>query len=199
MIAPILSLALVAFGINAGWEASSEGGTEYIIQLDAQSLEALKNGSPLQSDVPRKAGEVRSFRLVVNNAPLPQEDLSVKKAKDDTQKESASSETTDEKKAGSLLTPPTLDQTKPSNAKPLPADPAVYQQTDSSAKTPTEATQEKSKPSSELANEKPGAETAKPWLPLTLVTFGFFLSLGGNVYLGWLFAELRKRYREAIA
>lgn len=58
-------------GINYGWERLPQGGTQYIIQLDPQSLEALRGGQPLESDVPPSAGEVRSYRIVVGTAPLP--------------------------------------------------------------------------------------------------------------------------------
>jgi hypothetical protein len=38
---------------------------------------------------------------------------------------------------------------------------------------------------------------AKPW-PLIGVSIAFFASLGGNFYLGWIYAELRKRYRTLL-
>ena len=36
----------------------------------------------------------------------------------------------------------------------------------------------------------------RPWWPLTLALLGLFASLGGNVFLGWIFWEARRRYRE---
>ena len=43
---------------------------EYIIQLDPQSLDALRAGQPIQSDVPPGAGEVRSYRIIVGTEKL---------------------------------------------------------------------------------------------------------------------------------
>jgi hypothetical protein len=34
---------------------------------------------------------------------------------------------------------------------------------------------------------------------LILVSLGLFASLGGNAYLAWIFADLRRRYRAALA
>lgn len=39
---------------------------------------------------------------------------------------------------------------------------------------------------------------ARPWTALTLALAGLFGSLGGNVYLGWLLIETRRRYRAAL-
>ncbi len=39
---------------------------------------------------------------------------------------------------------------------------------------------------------------ARPWTALTLALAGLFGSLGGNVYLGWLLVETRRRYRAAL-
>jgi len=45
-----------------------------------------------------------------------------------------------------------------------------------------------------------GGQTApaRPWTALTLALAGLFGSLGGNVYLGWLLVETRRRYRVAL-
>ena len=48
----ICCVAAATLGINVGWQRLPEGGMEYIIQLDPQSLEALRAGQPVQSDVP---------------------------------------------------------------------------------------------------------------------------------------------------
>ncbi|MCR4412370.1 MAG: hypothetical protein NUV77_08100 [Thermoguttaceae bacterium] len=43
------------------------------------------------------------------------------------------------------------------------------------------------------------SSTAKrPWTALTAALAGLFGSLGGNVYLGWLFLETRRRYRALL-
>ncbi len=66
-----ICIAAAALGINAGWQRLPKGGMEYIIQLDPQSLEALRAGQPIGSDVPPSAGEVRSYRIIVGTERLP--------------------------------------------------------------------------------------------------------------------------------
>ena len=45
-------------------------------------------------------------------------------------------------------------------------------------------------------SEASKGEPAKPWMPLILVSLGLFASLGGNAYLAWIFADLRRRYKK---
>jgi hypothetical protein len=46
---------------------------EYIIQLNPQTLETLRAGRALQSDILPGAGDVRSYRIVVGEGKLPRE------------------------------------------------------------------------------------------------------------------------------
>ena len=71
MVRLSLFIAAAAFGSDVGWQPLPEGGTEYIIQLNPYELNVLRRHLPLQSDVPRSAGEVRAYRIVVGNDILP--------------------------------------------------------------------------------------------------------------------------------
>jgi hypothetical protein len=42
------------------------------------------------------------------------------------------------------------------------------------------------------------SDADKPWWPLMFTAFALFLSIGGNLYLGWTAAEFHSRYRLAI-
>jgi hypothetical protein len=66
-----ICIAAATLGFNFGWQRLPEGGMEYIIQLDPQSLEALRAGQPIESDVPPAAGEVRAYRIIVGTEKLP--------------------------------------------------------------------------------------------------------------------------------
>ena len=57
----LVCVAAATLGVQVGWKPLPEGGMEYIIQLDAPTLDALRNGQTLQSDIPSAAGEIRSY------------------------------------------------------------------------------------------------------------------------------------------
>ena len=73
MHALLLCLAAVATGTDVGWQRMPEGGMQYIIELDPQTLEALRAGQALESDIPPGAGDVHSYRIVVGAKKLPRE------------------------------------------------------------------------------------------------------------------------------
>lgn len=54
------------------------------------------------------------------------------------------------------------------------------------------------KPSSSSSTAAKTANEPKPWWPLFFTCCALFLSLGGNVYLGWTAAEFYSRYRLAV-
>lgn len=69
-------LALVAatvVAIDVGWQPLPDGGFEYIIQLEPQTLESLKDGQDLSSQLPPSLQGVRTYRITVGNNPLPHE------------------------------------------------------------------------------------------------------------------------------
>jgi hypothetical protein len=97
MCALVICVAAATLGIDVGWERLPDGGMEYIIQLDPQTLESLRTGQAIQSDIPPSAGEVRSYRIMVGGKKLPRE------------------------------TPPTPKKLTPDPlVKPLPERPAVF-------------------------------------------------------------------------
>ena len=69
-------MALVAatvVAIDVGWQPLPDGGFEYIIQLEPQTLESLKDGQDLSSQLPPSLQGVRTYRITVGNNPLPHE------------------------------------------------------------------------------------------------------------------------------
>ena len=61
----LIYVAAATLGFQVGWQRLPEGGMQYIIQLDPQTLDALRDGQPIQSDIPSEAGEIRSYRIVM--------------------------------------------------------------------------------------------------------------------------------------
>ncbi len=68
-----------AVGVDVGWQPLSDGGHEYIIQIEPHMLATLEDRQALVSDVPRSL-DIRSFRVVVGNATLPREPHSAESA-----------------------------------------------------------------------------------------------------------------------
>ncbi len=169
----LISIAVATLGVDYGWKRLPDGGSEYIIQLNQQTLDALRDGQPIQSDVMPEAGKVRSFRIVVGD-----EKLSRDKPLDKPTSQTA------------VLDPPRLapNPLLPNTAvKPLAGRQTTYTQPEKNT------TKDKPKPPStpKTVAEQP----AKPWLPFTLTLFGLFASLGANAYLGWISWGYRQRCR----
>jgi len=148
-------IAAAALGFDVGWQRLPEGGMEYIIRLDPQTLDALRAGQVLQSDIPSAAGDVRSYRIVVGGQRPPRE------------------------------APHPIRQfgTRPIENRPAPlAQPENKDRANHSQ--------------SDRSNQQgPPAQPAKPWLPLTLTLLGLFVSVGSNLYLGWIALGLWRRCR----
>lgn len=180
MNALVICIAATALAIDVGWQRLPEGGTEYIIQLDLQTLEVLRSGKPLQSDIPPAAGEVRSYRIVVGAEKLPHDPLPAPQSS-----------------AASMPEPEAFGRKEPQPLAPRPlaldrsgntfsAARALYEEQAGAA--PADKPPQKPAPQAE-------AETpAKPWFALTFTLLGLFASFSANVYLGWIAWDLRGRY-----
>ena len=159
-------VATAVVGIDVGWQRMPEGGMQYIIQIDPHTVESLLAGEAIESDIPPKAGEVRSYRIIVGKEHLPR----------DTPPAPALTPKVSEPKASE---PKTVD--RPARE---PVAPAVFDSPSAPAKLP-------SKPATEVSPEKP----APPWMPLTVTLLGLFASLGTNGFLLWIAWGARQQLR----
>jgi hypothetical protein len=194
MFPAILFLAASALAIDYGWEPLGEGGMKYIVQIDPDALRrAAQEGLPLESDIPNEAGEIRAISIRMGSGPLPR---------------------TNPPKADERYAPAGRQSMKPnntgpsnSNAEPNANLPSPILQTAQGEPLPIPAEKKKepsqeSKAAIESKTAPPAStagEPAKPYLPLIFVSLALFTSLGGNFYLVWIFAELRKRHRALLA
>lgn len=62
---------LAALGVDYGWQPSTDGQLEYIIQLEPAALESLKAGKDITSEIHPDARGVRRFRIHAGTGPLP--------------------------------------------------------------------------------------------------------------------------------
>lgn len=177
MNAMMICLVAATFGgTDVGWKQLEDGGTEYIIQLDPQTIEAMKDGSDFQSPLHPGAGnDVRSFRVVMNKGPLQRDTPPAKRT--------TARKATQESNVSPKLEPPGKLLPNPSQ-KPMPGQPAVFEEPEN-----------KPSPIAKAAPAEP-VEPSQPWL---LMTLALFASIGANVYLGWVAWESRRRCKTANA
>ena len=72
MNAVVAVIAVSVLGVDVGWQPLPDGGLEYIIQIEPQLLDTLRDGKDLGAALP--AGlDVRRYRITVGNAQLPHE------------------------------------------------------------------------------------------------------------------------------
>lgn len=175
-----LIVCLAATAVHAdhddyGWQRMPDGEMQYIIQLDPQRLDALRDGRPIESDIPPGAGNVRSYRIVVGRDKLPHD----KPAAEPTPRATSQPLSDGAKLTMPKLSPPaeapsslpllTSEAARPLAERTTYMDPKAIPETKSAA-----------------VNLPAANEPEKPWLPLTLALLGLFASLGGNLYLGWI-------------
>ena len=71
-VAMVLTVALV-WGVDYGWQPQEDGSLEYIIQLEPWSLDALRNGDSIVSEIHPEVHGVRRFRIQVGRQRLPRD------------------------------------------------------------------------------------------------------------------------------
>ena len=183
MNAVMLMLAMAASGVVAGRRDLPGGGFEYVIQIEPQLLDSQPGGVLVSSDIPPGLRGARRCRVIVGEGPLPvgvtaladlpEEQLVLAPAK------SVDPPPVDDGKAEAEP----VEFRQPTGVKPLPV---ARPESDDEPETSADASDEQQQ---ESENE------SKPWTVLVLTMLGLFVSIGGNVYLGWNFLGLRKRYR----
>lgn len=189
MFSGVLLVAALTAGIEYGWEPLPEGGTKYIVQFDPAALEeANRAGVELESNIPSQVGDVRSIAIRLGSGQLPRANPPAKAelAVPGAERENPKTEGTGQ-----------ADRAKPqlmqSTQGKLLATQTGYDEPKETKEEP------KNDPESKTdAAPSGGGELSKPW-PLIGALLLLFASLGGNGYLLWIYAELRKRHRAVLA
>ncbi len=73
MQAAWLMVALSTLGVDVGWQPLVGGGFEYIIQIEPETLEALRAGQDITSFIPPELRGVRQYRITVGRGPVPRQ------------------------------------------------------------------------------------------------------------------------------
>lgn len=69
------AMAAATMGVDVGWQPAPDGGLEYIIQIEPETLEQLRNGQELAVGIRPELRDVRRYRIIVGDGPLPREAL----------------------------------------------------------------------------------------------------------------------------
>jgi hypothetical protein len=70
MLPQFALIAVAAFGIDVGWEPLADGGIVYIIQIEPDQIDRLKDYDDLLSDMPKDL-DVRQVKITIGNKKLP--------------------------------------------------------------------------------------------------------------------------------
>lgn len=199
MSAVLMCVATVLLGVDVGWQPLPKGGVEYIIQIEPGTVESLRPGEAIESSIPPEVRDVRAYRIVVGKEKLPKT-LPAKSSEPATESPPKTPDlgTVGRSPLLSGAAPfmsPKPDKSSgapsalPSNpgSKPLAGQQALYVEQSGDAA--------KSEPKQHLPAS---AEPEKSWPAFWAVLLGLFASLTGNVYLGWIFWDVRKRYQDVL-
>ncbi len=193
MFGTILCVAAVTLGVEVGWEPNDNGGLEYIIQIDPDSLRSFSDGRPLRSDFPKDLRGLQTIRFQVGDNKLPRVALAPEKSP--------------------LLDPPSIAY--PAKATLSPSDiPGPAKRPGKLATNPKSKRLEAQmaafddpvesdppKPKDESPEHKSGAQIApeKPW-PLLYAVVALAVGLAAAfMYLAWVHFGMRSRYRMLLA
>ena len=171
MCGAMLLVAAVTTGIDGGWQPLPEGGMEYIIQIDPDTLKTLEPGDERSCDVPTHLGQFKRYRLRIGTVPPPRESPPA-------EDQSPSSPLPEP----DIFPPPVMSSESPSTPERL----ATY-----------EEEQPSPKPVPRAADTEEGGD-GRPWMPFTLALAGFFGAFGGMLYTGWIAWDYRRRYRDLL-
>lgn len=105
MNSALLLISLSVIGVDYGWERTPDGEQEYIIQLEPEILEKLRQGEVVTSEVLPEVKGVRRFRIQVGTGVLPKGDMTIKVG-DSVDLEATSTETSVANEVGESIDGP---------------------------------------------------------------------------------------------
>ncbi|HWC89166.1 MAG TPA: hypothetical protein VG433_05915 [Pirellulales bacterium] len=218
MTSATLLTAILTLGVHWGWQPVAGGGIEYIIRIDPFTVDSMRQGHDVFSDLPPSLPAIRSYRVTVSDKPVPHEGEPPPAAqpKSVSAARPPAEATGQPSLAGELQLPP--PPTTGSNLFPPPRLVSPTSQPAGAANSPARASavaaapiaQHSGSTSSETGppaaastnsatNSATSAEPAKPWGPLAGVSIGLFASLAANAWLVWMALGFRAKYLAQVA
>ena len=206
----LICFAAAALGIDVGWQPLPEGGLQYLIQIRPETLDTLKAGEPIESDVPPTLRDIRGYQITVGNRTLPQQpSMASLRA---TQTPSPHGLQFGRAQGTSIVVGPPSTSPYPSSpapgpftpmprmlspepsGKPLAEQPASFVQP--SPATVLATPKSDAKPAAIAAADD--AQASRLWSYLAGSLVALSGSLAWNGYLLWMLREARRRYRSML-
>ena len=226
MYTMILGAAWGLMGLTDGWTVSPSGGITYIVQIEPGELEMFKRDG-IVSDIRPELRDIRTLNIIVGTAKLPHDKLPPAAASPAAEKlapptpspgpprgdASKTSPPSISKRfpfsgAASELGKSTSDTTPGGSSKLEPESKTRSNEAATERKTSPQKTEDRGTPSRQGTEKRSdtheqtkslaGKEVPKPWGALTAALVALCGSMAGNVYLGWITWETRKRYRNLL-
>jgi hypothetical protein len=195
-----LILWAAVVGVDVGWQPVSGGGYEYIIQIEPEMLESLREGQEIESDIPHFLQD--SDPAEGAEQPSPPESAS------DPERPGRYAPFGSELDERPALDRPAEGQDEVASEEPpetFVADDGTLPIVNQAGYRDDGATEgsAEDEPDAQAAGPQPAAaadteDGSRPWLPFTLALLGLFASLGGNCYLGLLTWGFRGRYLQLL-
>ncbi len=76
MHAAIALVASLTFGVDVGWEVTADNQVEYIIQINPDEVDLLREGEVIRAGILPELAKFDRYRIQIGRELLPQEDLS---------------------------------------------------------------------------------------------------------------------------
>ena len=199
-------LALALVGVDLGYQPAPNGGEQFIIQINPNTLQAIRPGDRYEIDVPREAQDSRPthFTVSLGNETLPRKLPVAATAPPATAPIVTASPVMP---AVAAVPAPSLGSQPGNNPLGVPP-PATYALKSSVAHVKpllnpgNSASGTASSANSIFGGLAPvnggsnSGQPDKPWLGMCLFVIALAAS---NVYVGWLFWDARQRYRGLLA
>jgi hypothetical protein len=188
-------LVAATLGVDFGWKALPNDEVEYIIQIEPALLDSLENGEAVFSELlPEVRANVRRLRIQVGNQPLPREAVSRRLRPRTSDVESDATETKQARHETPAIQAPKLDESPP---RPPAPDRNGETETGREAEKPI-AAESKPEVKADMSSSVAPAAPERPdnWLIAAMVAL--FVSLGANLYLGWVVTSVRRNYHKLV-
>jgi len=190
---------VLTLGVDVGWQPLEDGELEYVVQIEPDLWELMRDGEEITSELPPDIRGVRRYRIKVGTEPLIR-NMGERKTSE-TEEAMANSSHPPGLRHVLAQRPPmqpgVLGKQKPGT--PLANDQAEQQR----GEVNLAAVSEEEKGENRAANGENVGESnepsGKPWFPFTLAVVMLMISASGNIYQLLIYRGLRRQHVELLA